>query len=211
MEFRELVERRGSVRKFLPQPVDPGDVREMVRLAGLAPSPDNSQPWRFVAVSRRELLRDMAAAVRAEVQALPPVPEDDDARGRRQSVEFLFSTFFADAPLVIAVVTVAHASGLQGMLDGARLTGAQMNAIRGQPGVQSVGAAVEHLLLAAADLGYGGCWMSGPLVARGALERLLEIQPGGRLAAMVAIGRPRSPQPPEHDRKPLREILRFID
>ena len=30
---------------------------------------------------------------------------------------------------------------------------------------------VEHLLLAATDLGYSGCWLSGPLVARSAYLR----------------------------------------
>jgi nitroreductase len=210
MEFRDLVEQRVSVRQFRADPVDPSDVREMVRLAGLAPSPNNSQPWRFVAVTRPALLRDMAAAVRAKVQALLPMPEDDETRQARQFVEWS-STFFADAPLVIAAVVVPYASVVQGMLEGSGLTGAQVNAMRGQPDIQSVGAAVEHLLLAAADLGYGGCWMSGPLVAREALERLLGIEAPGRLSAMVAIGRPISPQAPAHDRKPLEEILRVID
>jgi len=210
MEFRDLVEQRVSVRQFRAEPVDPNDVREMVRLAGLAPSPNNSQPWRFVAVTKPALLRDMAATVRSRVQALLPVPEDDEGRRTRQFVEWS-STFFADAPLVIAVLVVPYASVVQGMLEGSGLTGAQVNAMRGQPDIQSVGAAVEHLLLAAADLGYGGCWMSGPLVAREALERLLEIQAPGRLSAIVAIGRPTSPQEKGHDRKPLEEILRVID
>jgi nitroreductase len=91
------------------------------------------------------------------------------------------------------------------------LTGAQVNAMRGQPDVQSLGAAVEHLLLAAADLGYGGCWMSGPLVAREALERLLGIGPPGRLAAMVAIGRPGADAHSPRERKAVDEILRLID
>jgi nitroreductase len=210
MEFRELVEQRVSVRQFLTDPVAPNDVREMVRIAGLAPSPNNSQPWRFVAVARPELLRDMAAAVRTRVQSLLPEPEDDEARRTRQLVEWS-STFFADAPLVIAVVVVPYASVVQGILEGSGLTGAQVNAMRGQPDLLSAGAAVEHLLLAAADLGYGGCWMSGPLVARVRLERLLGIEVPGRLAAMVAIGRPKLPQAQGHDRKPVAEILRIID
>jgi nitroreductase len=210
MEFRELVAKRISVRQFLTDPVDPGDVREMVRIAGLAPSPNNSQPWRFVAVTRPGLLRDMAATVRTKVHSMLPEPEDEAARRTRQRVEWS-STFFADAPLVIAVVVVPYASVVQGVLEGSGLTGAQVNAMRGQPDIQSVGAAVEHLLLAAADLGYGSCWMSGPLVARDGLERLLGIEAAGRLAAMVAIGRPKLPQAQGHDRKPVAEILRIID
>jgi nitroreductase len=210
MEFRDLVETRVSIRQFRPDPVAPGDVREMIRLAGLAPSPNNTQPWQFVAVSRPSLLRDMATAVHQKVRSMLPEPAGDDASRVRQRVEW-FSTFFGDAPLVVAVVLLPYESVAQGALEGSTLTGAQVNAMRGQPDIQSLGAAVEHLLLAAADLGYGACWMSGPLVAREALERLLGIGPPGRLAAMVAIGRPAAPHAPGHDRKSIDEILRVID
>ncbi len=102
MEFRDVVEKRVSVRQFRKDPVPPADVREMVRLASLAPSPNNQQPWRFIAVTRSSLLRDMAEAVRARVRAMLPEPGSDDARRAAQRVEW-FSTFFAEAPLVVAV------------------------------------------------------------------------------------------------------------
>jgi len=209
MEFRELVERRVSVRQFLPERVDPRDVREMVRLAGLAPSPNNAQPWRFIAITRPALLGEMADAVRGQLETLLAEPADEDAARAQRKVVW-HSTFFTDAPLVVAVVVFPYSPVIQGALDGSMLTNARVNAMRGQPDIQSVGAAVEHLLLAATDMGYAGCWLSGPLVARPALERLLSIRPPDRLAAMVAIGRPRS-HAPGHDRKPLDEILSVID
>ncbi len=210
MEFRELVASRVSVRQFTADPVAASDIREMVRLAGLAPSPNNSQPWQFVAVSRVSLLKEMAAAVRAKVGAMLPAAVSETARHARQRVEW-FSTFFSDAPLIVAVVLLPYQSVVEDALERSRLTGAQVNAMRGQPDVQSLGAAVEHLLLAAADLGYGGCWMSGPLVAREALERLLGIGLPGRLAALVAIGRPAAAAPAPRERKAVDDILRVID
>jgi nitroreductase len=210
MEFRDLVESRVSVRQFAADPVPAADVREMVRVAGLAPSPNNAQPWQFIAVSRPSLLKEMAAAVRAKVGTMLPTAVTETGRHARQRVEW-YSTFFGDAPLVIAVALLPYESVVQDALQESRLTGAQVNAMRGQPDVQSLGAAVEHLLLAAADLGYGGCWMSGPLVAREALERLLGIGPRGRLAAMVAIGRPGAAAPSTRERKAVDEILRVID
>ena len=210
MEFRDLVESRVSVRQFAADPVPEAHVREIVRLAGLAPSPNNSQPWQFVAVSRQSLLKEMAAAVRAKLGSMLPAAVSETARHARQRVEW-YSTFFGDAPLAIAVVLMPYESVVQDALEESRLTGAKVNAMRGQPDVQSIGAAVEHLLLAAADLGYGGCWMSGPLVAREALERLLGINPPGRLAAMVAIGRPAGTAHAPRERKAVDEILRVIE
>jgi nitroreductase len=210
MQFRDLVETRVSVRQFASDVVLPEHVRDMVRLAGLAPSPNNSQPWQFVAVTRPELLKQMGEAVHRRLGALLPEPQTDEGRHARQRVEW-FSTFFADAPLVIGIVLMPYEAVIETALESSRVTGAQVNAMRGQPDVQALGAAVEHLLLAAADLGYGGCWLSGPLVAREALERLLDIKAPGRLAAMVAIGKPANATPSHRERKALDEILRIID
>ena len=210
MEFRDLVQSRVSVRQFAADPIPATHVREMVRLASLAPSPNNSQPWQFIAVSRPSLLEEMVAAVRVKVSAMLPTAVTETARHARQRVEW-HSTFFGDAPLVVAVVLLPYESVVEDTLEPARLTGAQVNAMRGQPDVQSLGAAVEHLLLAATDLGYGGCWMSGPLVAREALERLLGISPPGRLTALVAIGKPGPASQATRERKPVDDLLRVIE
>ena len=210
MEFAELVEKRVSVRQFRPDPLPPEHVREMVRLAGLAPSPNNQQPWRFVAVSRKALLQEMADAVRSRLRALLPVTMSEDARRAAQRVEW-FSTFFADAPLVMAVTRQPYESVIARAVAGSSLSAADFNAMRGYPDVQSIGAAIEHLLLAATGLGYATCWLSGPLVAREALEALLGVQPPQQRAALVAVGLAAVPPIGGHDRLPVDDILRFLD
>jgi nitroreductase len=82
--------------------------------------------------------------------------------------------------------------------------------MRGYPDVQSIGAAIEHLLLAATELGYGSCWLSGPLIAREDLEQLLGVEAPEQLAALVTVGVPAAPPSGGHDRRPAEEILRFI-
>jgi nitroreductase len=46
----EAAEQRHSIRKYKPEPVPEADLREILRLVGLAPSAFNVQPWRFVVV-----------------------------------------------------------------------------------------------------------------------------------------------------------------
>ena len=210
MEFAELVEKRVSVRQFEPDPVPPEHVRGMVRLAGLAPSPNNQQPWRFIAVTRKPLLQEMADCVRARLRALLPAALSEDTRRAAQRVEW-YSTFFADAPLVMAVARLPYRSVLTRAVEGAALSAEDINAMRGYPDVQSIGAAIEHLMLAATGLGYGSCWLSGPLIARQALEPMLDIAPPEQLAALVTIGLPATPPAAGHDRRPVEEILRFLD
>jgi nitroreductase len=137
-------------------------------------------------------------------------PASDDARRAGQRVEW-FSTFFADAPLVVAVTRQPYATVIEGALADSGAGSADINAMRGYPDIQALGAAVEHLLLAATELGYGSCWLSGPLVAREALEALLGIDAPQRLAALVAVGVPATEPAAGHDRKSVDEVLRFVD
>jgi nitroreductase len=210
MDFAALVEQRVSVRQFRPDPVAPDHIREMVRLAGLAPSPNNQQPWRFIAITRKPLLGEMADAVRGRLRALLPAAMSEDARRAAQRVEW-FSTFFADAPLVMAVTRQPYQSVIARAVAGSSMSAADINAMRGHPDIQSIGAAIEHLLLAATALGYGSCWLSGPLIAREALEGLLGVEAPEQLAAIVAVGVPAAPPGGGHDRRPVEKILRFIE
>jgi nitroreductase len=151
----------------------------------------------------------MADAVRARLRSLLPAALSEDARRAAQRVEW-FSTFFADAPLVMAVTRKPYESVIARAVAGSSLTATDTNAMRGYPDVQSIGAAIEHLLLAATELGYGSCWLSGPLIAREDLEQLLGIEAPEHLAALITIGVPAAPPDGGHDRRPVEEILRFI-
>ncbi len=49
---------------------------------------------------------------------------------------------------------------------------------------------MQLLITAAHSLGYGGCWMSAPVVAAEGLERVLGVEPPAQLVALVPVGRP---------------------
>ena len=50
----DAAERRRSIRQYEPAAVPRADVEEILRVAGLAPSFFNLQPWRFVVVDSPE-------------------------------------------------------------------------------------------------------------------------------------------------------------
>ena len=50
MEFKNVIEKRRSIRKFTNDEVDNQLLVELIRLATLAPSAHNRQPWRFMIV-----------------------------------------------------------------------------------------------------------------------------------------------------------------
>jgi nitroreductase len=62
-DYNELMQKRRSVRKFSPDPVDPEIIRNAIRAAGSAPSGANKQPWTFCLVSNPEIksrIRELA-------------------------------------------------------------------------------------------------------------------------------------------------------
>ena len=55
MEFSELIRVRQSDRKYLPQEVEEEKIVKCLEAARLAPSANNSQPWKFIVVNEPEL------------------------------------------------------------------------------------------------------------------------------------------------------------
>jgi nitroreductase len=60
MKFTDLVNRRQSVRKYVPRPVEREKIERCLEAARLAPSACNSQPWKFIVVDDPELKEAVA-------------------------------------------------------------------------------------------------------------------------------------------------------
>lgn len=91
----DAVQRRRSVRAFLPQPVSGSLLRKILHLAGRAPSGGNVQPWRLYLVSGEDLLTFkslMAERLRIHPQPDPeqypiyPQPLEEPYRSQRYRV-----------------------------------------------------------------------------------------------------------------------------
>jgi len=66
----ESAEARRSIRHYAPAAIPEFEVRELLRLAGRAPSAFNAQPWRFVVVQSDELKKQLSAAAYGQQQIL---------------------------------------------------------------------------------------------------------------------------------------------
>ena len=81
-----------------------------------------------------------------------------------------------------------------------------------QSAAQGIGAAVENILLAATEMGYGTCYMTGPTHAKAELEELIGFEkPGFELMSMIALGVAADETPAKPPRKPLEDVVTFID
>lgn len=209
MEIKEVIERRRSVRHFKPESLPLEDLKELVRLAGLAPSINNAQLWKFVVVTNKDVIAKMSNVVNQKISSLLNSTEDSKGEKIKTTVSH-FSTVFTDAPAVIAVQMKSYDAIVDTILEASGMTHEEMNKMRNYPDIQSIGASIENIMLAATGMGYGCCWLTGLLVAREELEPLLGIKEPYRLAACVAVGKPLESLP-AREKLPLESILEIIE
>ncbi|MCB0825263.1 MAG: nitroreductase family protein [Armatimonadetes bacterium] len=68
MTVKEAATARRSIRKYTDAPIPEADIQEMLRVAGLAPSPWNLQPWRVKVVVSPEMKEKLMAAAYGQPQ-----------------------------------------------------------------------------------------------------------------------------------------------
>jgi nitroreductase len=138
-----------------------------------------------------------------------PFAEDEKQAQRLEAYKGNYYTFFEHAPVVIAVCTEAYDAGTDRLLARMGYSAEDIKRLRPLPGLQSVSAAIQNMLLMVHALGYGSCWMTGPLVAQEAFEKLLGFGKEKSIVALLPIGVP-AENPPARNRKPLEEMMRII-
>ncbi len=209
MDIFEAIHGRKSIRRFRQAPVPDGDIRKILDAGRWAPSANNTQPWSFIVIRDKALLKQMAEAVRGMIDRMIPFAENERQAQRLAAYKSNYYTFFENAPAVIAVCMEAYDAGTDRILARMGYSAEDVKRLRPLPGLQSVAAAIQNMLLAIHALGYGSCWMTGPLVAQETFEKLLGLGKGTSIAALLPVGVP-DEDPPARSRRPLDEIKTTI-
>lgn len=206
MELIKVIENRASVRNFSEDQVDLNDIREIIRLAGLAPSINNYQPWKYYIISNRDMLKKMALEISREIAGMPESSTRMAKHLKNQAA--WYSTFFQSAPMLIALAAHPYESDFD---RGVSIPADELDKMRNYPDLQSSGASIQNLLLAATDMGYGTCWMTGPLYARNTLQEILGISDPWRLISFVAIGKPMGGETKSRGKRNLADEMEIFD
>ncbi len=206
--IEQLLRERRSVRRFKPDAVPEALVERLIEAAICAPSASNKQPWKFLLVQNRALIEQLAQAVRAATTLVARhIPEASQPAFERYGDYF---TRFEHAPLV--VVPIYKPLTLLSNLTSDDLP-AQERAAIGQmeqdSGLIGTSLALGHLLLVAHELGLGASGMTGPLLARAELRRLLEVPPAWDIVALVPLGFP-DEVPAPTERKAAHLVTRWF-
>ncbi len=210
MDLFEAIQTRKSIRRYKQTSVPDEDIRTILDAGRWAPSANNTQPWSFIVIKDRELLKGMAAAVREMIDRMVPYAESEKQAQRLAAYKNNYYTFFEHAPVAIAVCMEAYDAGMDRLLAKMGYSAEDIKRLRPLPGLQSVAAAIQNMLLAIHSLGYGSCWMTGPLVAQEAFGKLLGFGKEKSIAALLPVGVP-DENPPLRPRKPVEETMRIVE
>lgn len=200
MELLDALATTRAIRRYRPDPIPDEDLATIMFAASRAPSGSNRQPFRFV------VLRDSDVAARAKALmgesfregwarkvaadgyrtgsgAQADSPKARTARAMQQFVDRFEST-----PAVILAC-------LERYRDPSPAEGA------------SVFPAVQNLLLAARELGYGGVITMWHHAVEDQLKELLGMPERATIAAVIPLGRPEGGGHGPVRRRPLSELV----
>ena len=178
MTLSDIIKHRKSVREFQDSPVERDKIMMCLEAARLAPSACNSQPWKFVVIDDKEIKNKVCDAAFSGV--------------------YFVNAFCKTAPVVVAVVTEKSKflASIGGMFRGTRYC------------LLDVGAAIEHFVLQAEDLGIGTCWIGW--FNEKAIKSLLKIPQDKKIDILIALGYyDRTKITGEHSREPIDHIASF--
>ena len=188
----ETIKSRRSIRAFKAKPIGRETIETLLEAAVLAPSAKNSQTWRFTIVVQ-EKRDEMLGVLRKGIENREAEGEDiGTVKWTIQAME--------QAPLTILV---HNTDGIHPWK--ARKEHESWWDIAT---VQSVGAAIQNMLLAATDLGLGSLWIADVWEAYPEIAEWLGTD--DQLVAAVSFGYP-DVEPKTPSRKPMEEVVRWVE
>lgn len=192
----QLIQQRRSIRKYKPDAVPKEAIEQIVQAGRLAPSSKNRQPWRFIITTgnaKDESLCAMRHGLERE-KRFPLLPESVPHLGGAEHTLRIMQ----EAPVIIYIVNPLG-------LDLQRPLTAEER-IYEICNVQSVGAAIENMILAATEQGLGSLWICDIYFAYEELTDWLNTD--GELLAALAVGYA-DEAPPARPRKEMSDLVEW--
>lgn len=199
-DLAALLRGRRSVRTYQARPVPREHIEQMLEAARWAPSPHGRQPWRFVVLTRPEIRAYLAEQMGQTWRHNLEMDGQDEAivsirlEKSRQRIH--------DAPALI--IPCLYLEDLDRYPDERRQADETIMAI------QSLGAAIQNMLLMAYDLGLDTGWMCAPLFCPEVVCAALELDPRLIPHALITVGYAAA-DPKRRERLPLSSLIVRFD
>ena len=191
-----LLQGRRSVRKFQKRPVQSEFIEKILEAARWAPSPHGRQPWRFAVLTSQKpklrLANEMGSAWQQNLQMDGQSAEVVNIRLEKSRQRIL------NAPVII--IPCLYLEDLDYYPDERRRDDEKTMAI------QSIGAAIQNMLLMTYDLGLDAGWMCAPLFCPETVCEVLDLEPCLIPQALITVGYA-AVDPQRRERLPLSSLI----
>ncbi len=199
-DLATLLRSRRSVRKYQSRPVAREQLEQILEAARWAPSPHGRQPWRFAVLTRQEpkmqLAERMGANWRSNLEMDGQASEIVNIRLEKSMQRIL------TAPALIIPCLYLE--------DMDRYPDEKRQADETTMAVQSLGAAIQNMLLMAYDLGLDSGWMCAPLFCPEVVCAALNLDEHLIPHALITIGYAAA-DPQRRERLPLDQLIVRFD
>ena len=200
LDFATLARERHVVRQFKPVEVPRALVEHTLEAARWAPSPHGAQPWRFVVLTQPEPKKRLADAMaeewRRNLEMDGQEPDVVETRLRKSQERIINSP--------VLIVPCLYLEDLDRYPDAARQEAERTMA------VQSLGAAIQNILLSAYSLGLDTGWMCAPLFCPEVVCAALGLPSTLIPHALINMGYG-AKNPPRRPHRPVNQLIFLYD
>jgi len=199
-DLSALLQSRRSVRKYQARHVSRALIEQILEAARWAPSPHGRQPWRFAVLTRQEAKTQLAGHMgniwrqNLEMDGQDAEIVNIRMEKSRQRIQ--------NAPVII--IPCLYLEDLDHYPDERRQADEKTMAI------QSIGAAIQNMLLMAYDLGLDSGWMCAPLFCPEVVCEALNLDPDLIPQALITVGYAAA-DPQRRERLPLSSLIARFD
>lgn len=205
----DCLKTRRSVRSYKPDPIPKEILRQVFETASYAPSAKNTQPWEYYLLTGKEKShicdivveehpkrgkpfrkRKEYAPIRSTTKATSE--NVDDFRTTKVMTNIGSTVFIREAPVLVLVFNKAPwTGGEENVIKEIDKEALLAHTIE----TQSVSSFILSVLLAAHDLGLGGCWIGDINFCRYKIKEYIGTE--SDLIAGIVLGYPEKEAPPK--------------
>ena len=167
------IKSRRSIREFIDRPIEQEHLQSILHAGTQAPSAGNRQPWRFFVVQKETVRLDIAHVMDEALRNGLLETNHELSPYERSSVHYS-ARAIEQAPILVLVY---HFSPTIAAREGAYATS----------DMQSIGACMQNMALAAHSLGISSVWLCDVTYAERRINALVGVD-GYALAAALALG-----------------------
>jgi len=186
-DFEALLKRRRSIREFEEREVPLPLIREIIKESTLAPSASHGQPWHFIIITNREVMKRISDECKRGLLRQIELNPELALSGYKAALEDTSFNIFYNAPCLVYIMGRADVGSLD----------------------VDCALAASYLMFCAARRGLGTCWIGlGTILQDPALREEIGLPEGHRIVAPVIVGYPEAiPEPLPREEPKILKIV----